>query len=590
MNTPFFPQPRPRLAPLGRRVQQLRQHSPAQLDHLLHPVLPAGLLSQADEGPNSRERTCSFRRTFFGFLSQVLNPDCPCREIVRQILALGALAGAKVASPGTSAYGQARQRLPRDSMPRLRCALAARADQTRQRWRSLCVKVIDGTGVSLPDTPKNLRAYPQPRGQKPGCGFPLMKIVGVFSLAGGALLDDAKGNQHPHELGLLQQIMDSFQPGDLALADRGFSTYTLLARLGQRQVQGLFRLHHARPKDFRQGKRLGKNDRLLLWRKPADWQKPRYMAKSLWPLLPKELSVRLVRFTLAIPGYRTQSVTLITTLLDPKLFPAAELAQLCARRWRMELWFRDLKTSMGMETLRCRSPKMVHKELEMFLIADNFIRSLMADAARQHDAPMGRRSFKGTVDSVRQFAVAIAQARSGKKKNQLRARLLEVITQDQVPERPGRREPRAVKRRPKPFQKLNRPRHLMKEMQHRSKYRKIARAYLSAIPDCPNRRFFQITNEVIGWHFSGRDDRGSDFVIGVYARLLDETCFFLAVDFDGEDWPREDTSAKASTTLFWTRCSWRCRYRGGGPLRSKSDGLIVCMRANGTCEFMIMRT
>jgi hypothetical protein len=196
------------------------------------------------------------------------------------------------------------------------------------------------------------------------------------------------------------------------------------------------------------------------------------MAKLLWRLLPKELSVRMVRFTLEIPGYRTRSVTLITTLLDPKLFPAAELAQLYARRWRIELWFRDLKTSMGMEVLRCHSPKMVHKELEMFFIAYNFIRSLMADASGLHDVPMDRLSFKGTVDSMRQFAVAIAQARSHKQRHKLMARLLELIARDQVPERPGRREPRAVKRRPKPFQKLNRPRHLMKEMQHRSKYRK----------------------------------------------------------------------------------------------------------------------
>ena len=472
MNTPFFPSWRNRFAPLGRRARLLRQQSLLQLDRLLHPLLPPGLLSQAQEGPNSRERLYSVRRTFFGFLSQVLNPDCPCREIVRQILALGALAGEGASSPGTSAYCQARQRLPWDLLPRLRCALAARADRACPLWHGLRVKVIDGTGVTLPDTPHNQRAYPQPRGQKPGCGFPLMKIVGVFSLSTGALLDYAKGNKHQHELALLRRMIDTFKPGDLALADRGFSTYTLMALLGLRQVFSLFRLHHARPKDFRKGKRLGRNDRLLLWPKPADWQKPRYLPKALWQLLPQELSVRMVRFTLEIPGFRTHSVTLITTLLDPAEFPAAELARLYARRWRIELWFRDIKTSMGMERLRCKSPKMVHKELEMFFIAYNFIRCLMADAATLHDAPLERISFKGTVDSVRQFAVAIAQARSGKKQNQLMARLLEIIAQDQVPERPGRREPRAVKRRPKPYQKLNRPRHLMKEMQHRSKYRK----------------------------------------------------------------------------------------------------------------------
>ena len=146
------------------------------------------------------------------------------------------------------------------------------------------------------------------------------------------------------------------------------------------------------------------------------------------------------------------------------------------RRWRIELWFRDLKTSMGMETLRCLSPRMVHKELELFFIAYNLIRGLMAEAAQIHRVDTDRLSFKGTVDAVRQFSAAIAQALSRQMKDQLILRLLQIIAQDQVPERPGRREPRAVKRRPKPFQKLNRPRHLMKEMQHRSKYSKNRRA------------------------------------------------------------------------------------------------------------------
>jgi len=472
MHTPFFPAWRPRLAALGRRVQHLRQQSLLQLDQLTGPWLPPGLLSQADEGPNSRERIYTVRRTFFGFWFQVLKPDSSCREVVRQILALCALHTDDSSSPGTSAYCQARLRLPWDILPRLRCALAARANHAHQLWKGFCVKVVDGTGISLPDTQKNQRAYPQSGEQKPGCGFPLLKLVGVFSLATGALLDYAKGNKHQHELGLLQRLLDTFKAGDLVLADRGFSTYALMALLWLRNVQSLFRLHHARRRDFRQGKRLGNNDRLLVWTKPCNWQKPRFIPKWLWRGLPQKLSVRMVRFTLAVPGYRTQSVILITTLLDPVRYPAAELAKLYARRWRIELWFRDIKTSMGMETLHCLSPKMVHKELEMFFIAYNAIRCLMAQAAEIHGVPIERLSFKGTVDSVRQFSAAIAQARSRKKKNRLIARLLELIAADQVPERPGRREPRAVKRRPKPFQKLNRPRHLMKEMMHRSKCRK----------------------------------------------------------------------------------------------------------------------
>jgi hypothetical protein len=350
--------------------------------------------------------------------------------------------------------------------------LAEHADRVGERWQGFCVKVIDGTGVSAPDTPENQRRYPQPAGQKPGCGFPFLKLVGVFSLASGALLDYAKGNQHQHELGLLQKLLATFRAGDLVLADRGFSSYALMALLWQRKVLCLFRLHHARNSDFRQGQRLGKHDRLLVWTKPDNWQRPRFIPQYLWQRLPKTLTVRMVRFALQRPGYRTKSVTMITTLLDPERYPPAELAQLYARRWRIELWFRDIKTSMGMETLRCQSPAMLHKELEMFFIAYNFIRCLMAEAAQTYHVELQRLSFKGTVDTLRQFSTAIAQARSRKQKDQLFGRLLELIATDQVPERPGRREPRAVKRRPKPYQKLNRPRHQMVEMQHRSKYRK----------------------------------------------------------------------------------------------------------------------
>jgi hypothetical protein len=469
MQTPFFPQLRPRLAPLGRRAQLLRQHSLPCLDQLLGVFLPDPLLSASKEGPNSRDRVYNLRRTFFGFLYQVLNPHCPCREVVRQILALLGLCDGPAARPGTSAYCQARRRLPLDLLSHLRQDTARRADQSARPWRGLQVKVLDGTGISLPDTKKNQRAYPQSAEQKPGCGFPLMKIVALFSLASGALLAYAKGNKRQHELSLLHQLLDQFNPGDLVLADRGFSVFTLMALLWARGVQSLFRLHHARAADFRQGKCLGKNDRLLTWFKPQDWQRRRYLGLKLWNQIAEQLSVRIVRVTLAVPGFRTHSVTLVTTLLDPAAYPAQELVRLYLQRWHVELWFRDIKTSMGMEVLRCQTPQMIHKELEMFFIAYNLIRCLMNQASLAHEAALERLSFKGTVDSVRQFSAAIAQARSRKKQQQLIAQLLQVIAHDPVPARPGRREPRAVKRRPKPFAKLNRPRHQFVEVGHRNR-------------------------------------------------------------------------------------------------------------------------
>jgi hypothetical protein len=472
MHTPFFPAWRARLARLGSRVQQLRQQSLCHLELLLNPFLPPGLLSQADEGLNSRDRVYSVRRTFFGFLYQVLKPDTSCREIVRQIQALFGLHDGGAVDENTSAYCQARKRLPLDALSRVRVGVAAAGEKMAGLWYGLRPKLIDGTTVSAPDTPKNQRAYPQSRSQKPGCGFPLIRLVGVFSLTTGVLLDYAKGNKHQHELRLLWKLLDLFKPGDLAVADRGFCSYVLLAWLLRRGVASLFRLHQRRPADLRQGQRLGKNDRLFTWSKPQ--QKPRWLPQSWWKKIAAKLTVRVIRFQLYSPGYRPTSVTLVTTLLDPLKYPAQEIARLYARRWKIELWFRDIKTSMGMEVLRCKSPQMLHKELEMFFIAYNLIRCLIVEAGASNDVSLDRMSFKGTVDSVRQFSLAIAQARSKKKQNQLIVELLEVIARDEVPDRPDRLEPRAVKRRPKPYQLLNRPRHLMKEIPHRSKYRKTS--------------------------------------------------------------------------------------------------------------------
>lgn len=468
MQTPFFPCLRPRLATLGRRTQHLRQQSLCHLEKIVAPFLPPGLLSQADEGPNSRERVFSVRRTFFGFLYQVLNPKCPCRQIVRQVQALFALQSQGRIDEGTSAYCQARKRLPLDTLCRVRVAVAAAGEKTAQLWHGLCPKLLDATTVSLPDTKKNQRAYPQSSTQKPGCGFPLLRLLGVFSLSTGLLLAYGKSNKHQHEMRQLWGLLDLFKTGDVAIADRGFCSYVLISLLLLRRVDCVFRLHRRRPADLRRGKRLGKNDRLLVWAIPPE--KPAWLPRCWWKKIPMQLTVRVIRFQLCCAGYRTQSVTLVTTLLDAQKYSALEIAQLYARRWKIELWFRDIKTSMGMEVLRCKSPQMVHKELEMFFIAYNLIRCLIGQAGVINDVALDRISFKGTVDSLRQFSLAIAQARSKKKQNQLIVQLLEVIARDEVPNRTGRIEPRAVKRRPKAFALLKKPRHLFKEVGHRNRF------------------------------------------------------------------------------------------------------------------------
>jgi hypothetical protein len=474
MQTPFFPQLRARFAACRHRLHQARQTRLHQLEQLFGQYLPPGLLAQADEGANSRERVFSRRRTFWGFLYQVLHPGCPCRTVVRHTRAFFRLHHLGRVDKGTSAYCQARLRLPLDTLTRLRHAVAARVEQrlphAQQDWLGLHPKVIDGTTVTAPDTAKNQRAYPQSRSQKPGCGFPLLKLVAVFSLASGVLLDYAKGNKHQHELALLHKLLDQFKPKDLALGDRGFCGYALIALLLGRQVQSLFRLHQSRDPDLRRGQRLGKHDRLFTWRKPP--VKPRYLPNTLWKRVPEELSVRVLRFRVAVPGFRPEAITLVTTLTDARAYPASELARLYARRWRIELWFRDIKTTLGMETLHCQSPRMLHKELEMYFIAYNLIRAVMVEAAAVYDVPVERISFKGTVDSTVEYSQALVQARSQQAQHELVADLLAVIAEDVLPERPGRCEPRARKRRPKNYPLLNKPRHQFKEIPHRNRHRK----------------------------------------------------------------------------------------------------------------------
>ena len=228
------------------------------------------------------------------------------------------------------------------------------------------------------------------------------------------------------------------------------------------------RLHHQRKVDFRKAKRLGKNDGLFAWKK--GYQQTSILTKAQWEALPEVITVRIIRFTATIRGFRGRRVTLVTTLLDPKLYPAEELAGLYARRWFMELSFRCIKSSMGLEWLNCKSPEMAGKELLACLIAYNIVRCVMAQAAWRHGQDLERVSFKGAVDALRQYSAAIAQARNGKLRRRLWLDLLLNLARDLVPHRPHRREPRAVKRRPKAYPLLNQPRQKFVEISHRNRY------------------------------------------------------------------------------------------------------------------------
>lgn len=472
MDTPYFPLFRSRLAALGRRaLHPVRQATLAQLQEHLRDFLPAPLLSSEEEGPNSRDRIFSLRLTFECFLWQLLKPKTSCREVVRQVQALFRLHHQGPVDEGDSAYVQARQRLPRERLERALRATAGAADRRAGPGGQLQgrpVKVVDGSSTQLPDTPENQARYPHPSVQKSGCGFPLLKFVVLFSLSSGAVLNALMGSLHHQDLRLLRRLWDQLKKGDILLGDRAFGEYTTLAGLSAQGVDVMARLHQARKVDFRKARRLSRNDGLFVWRKGV--RQSDILSATEWFGLPAQITVRIIRFTAALRGFRHRRITLVTTLLDPMLYPAQELAALYARRWKIELCLRDLKTTMGMEQLRCKTPDMAEKELLAYLVAYNLIRCVMAEAVARYPVDLERVSFKGSIDALRQYSDAIAQARNRKMRRQLWEDLLLNLVRDLLRCRPNRTEPRAVKRRPKPYPLLNQPRHRFVEISHRNRY------------------------------------------------------------------------------------------------------------------------
>jgi hypothetical protein len=453
-------------SPLHHAARPLRRQPLHHLECLLADRLNPAFLAPNPEKTNSRQRLYTPKLTFLAFLDQVLNPNSSCREAVRQVRSYYQ----KQPDPerldkDSSAYCQARARWTLDELIEIRSHLAQpiATNALKLDWPlSRPIKLVDGTSANLADTPDNRQAYPQSTRQKPECGFPQMRVVGIFSLESGALLDRAYGPFTLSENALYQQLWPTLPKGDILGGDRNFGSWGAIASLQQREVDGFFRLHASRNKDFRQGVSLGRNDRLVTWAKPRNT--PANLTPEQWAALPPTLTVRLIRFRVATANGRSKKILIVTTLTDPRLWPLELLAQLYARRWKIELFFDDIKTTLHMDMLSCRSPAMAHKELEMHLIAYNLIRSLMNEAAATCHAPLDRLSFKGTLDTPRQYTRTIATIPPSNRKLRLRlfVDMLAVIAEDLVPERPNRFEPRCRKRRPKAYPLMTQPRRVLK--------------------------------------------------------------------------------------------------------------------------------
>ena len=400
----------------------------------------------------------------------MLAADGSCREVLRKFLVWLSVERDGEASPATGAYCKARARLPLEALEKVYKNLVNKVARGEGLWRGRRVRVIDGSSVSMPDTLENQERYPQPGTQKTGCGFPVMRVVAVFSLGTGVLLDLAKGTLKVSERTLFRQLWDIFEPGDIALADKGFCSYGDFYYLGKKGVDCVMPNHQSRKVGLDVVKRLGKGERLVEWHKGPC---PRWLSTEEWRDMPDRLRVREITTHIDVPGFRTKKLVTVTTLLDRKKFSKAAIEELYRRRWMAELWLRDIKITLGMDILRCLTPDMVEKELWMYLIAYNLIRATMNEAAKIHHVNNERISFKGTVATIRQWAPILTAATLSISLQRVRnqQRMLHYIAYDPVTERPGRAEPRALKRRPKNYQRITEPRKQFKETPHRGKKR-----------------------------------------------------------------------------------------------------------------------
>jgi hypothetical protein len=426
-------------------------------DVLDGPTLHAALQAEAVPAPDCPYTPLTTVRLF---LSQALDPDPSLGQAVRRLLAERAAAGLRPLSAATGAYSQARTRLPEGLLPRLARRVG---DALQERapvawlWKGRDVKIVDGTTLSMPDTAANQAAWPQPPQERPGLGFPLARLVAVFSLAVGTVLDAAEGpysGKQTGETALFRGLHGCLTAGDVVLSDRYFCSYFEIALLQRREVDVVMRLHQCRPVDFRRGQRLGPEDRVVVWKKP---KRPAWLDEATYDRLPATLAVRVVRLRVRQEGFRTKRLVVATTLLRPRDASRQDLTDLYRRRWQAELDLRSLKQVMHLGILRGKTPAMVRKELWAHLLAYNLIRTVMAQAAREQRLAPRALSFKGAVQTLLAFAPQ-AMAAPPSQWPALAARVRSAIAQQRVGGRPDRYEPRARKRRYDNFQHLQRPR------------------------------------------------------------------------------------------------------------------------------------
>ncbi len=410
-----------------------------------------------------RNRHYPDRLTFWAFFSQVANDDASCSAAVARVQAWAGQRGLPMPSENTGAYCQARADLPVEMLRAVNESLYQQLEvqvPSHSQWRGLRPRVEDGTTAQMPDSETNREKYPYPYGQQEGCGFPMIRLGGLIDLSHGGVCEFATSDMNTSELRNHEQLESKLRKGDVFIADRLYSGYELIERLSAKGIHFIGRTHQARKIDFRKGIRIGPDERLVTWAKPYGKPKGSRLSQSQWDGLPNELQVRLIRCKGPDRQGKQRTRYIVTTLLDSEAYPADEVAALYVHRWEIEVRFRDIKTTLGMELLRTKSPEMIEKELLMHLIVYNLMRLVMLKAAKEHGVNHRRLSFRGVQQVIHAFVESFRDlvCRPLLRIRQ-RAKMWTHIAERVVTERPGRNEPRRVKRRPKCTRWLQKPRH-----------------------------------------------------------------------------------------------------------------------------------
>lgn len=449
------------------RAEILKQQFNQSLGLPWQTILPASRIEEilAQENVEYRNSVYTPVVTLWALMAQVLDPDKSLRNAVKRVITWVGVAGGECPSSDTGAYSKARQRFNETVLQRLIPETAESLEQTvpdAQQWCGRRVRVQDGTTVLMSDTPANQGEYPQHGNQKAGCGFAIAKLVVVFSLLTGAVVAACVASFKTSEIELSRLLYESLEPMDVALGDQAYGTFVDLAMVQKQGADGVFRKHHARNTDFRRGKKLGIGDHAVVWHKPR--KRPTHMSIEEFDLLPDTLEVREVCLRLCRKGFRDQRIIIVTTLLDPKRYSPEQLTVLYGLRWQAaEVNLRHLKTTLGMEMLTAKTPEMVRKDLWAHLLAYNLLRTVMVQSAQSFKQDPARLSLQGTRQQFNQ-TIALLAVTAKKMRQTLYQILLKVVANDLLPSRPFRYEPRVVKRRPKPFPRMNKPRYVLKAM------------------------------------------------------------------------------------------------------------------------------